>query len=346
MILIYPVALASSAIFSETLWQRCWSAKDTRALRLGGILGGVLTTVLIAYFSIIAFLAMWDDILSLTTYPFFVPFENSTRHWASILLIILTAVMCQGSIASLQTAIAANLYSFPWLSHRPVWLVRLWVVVMNAPVVIAALQGFDLTDIIFLMQLLCTMASFPVLSGLFLPYPVHQISVWLSTLLSLIATAIFGVCYHDQQHIHEGLKWTFFRTKNDYDYRLFLVAIGSAVLVSVVANLTIDRRLSGPHEEEGRSTTKKKCCSCGGCRCQPLWCCRGRKRNILPKSGDEEQGLPTQARVVDDVMIGRDPMNNHPRGKDPSDFNLDEEDDEEEGGVRRATAPPPAASRD
>jgi len=98
-----PISLLSTAIYSETFWQRVWAAEDSQSLRIGGILGFLLTTIVIAFFGFVGFLGQWaglDALDSKQNLAFFVPFVGSKADWVGIVLVLLAATMNEVSDTS------------------------------------------------------------------------------------------------------------------------------------------------------------------------------------------------------------------------------------------------------
>jgi len=254
---------------------------------VGGIIGTFLTTTIIAYYCIIALLIQWgyvtDTISSISNLLFFLSLQ---KEWAMVVVVVLSCIMSQARVTALQTGIIGSLLSTSTTTPRRLYnvVVMVLLLLLSAPVVVAALQGFVLTDITHLIHLLTTICFLPILSSLFLPYPSTTTTTWVSIILSLLSTIAFGVGYYHNYIMSSttttttdggtillnGLKYTFYRTWNHYDYRLYVVAVGSSLLLLLLGNLTFDRRFppanplpptgGGSGGGGGSSSNSRRCC--------------------------------------------------------------------------------------
>lgn len=98
-------------------------------------------------------------------------------------------------------------YCFPFPPYRPTSWSRVLVFLVNAPIVVVALQGYALLDLFLAMNILTTTSTFPLLSALWLP-GVSATTVFLSSFISLFATCLLGVLVQGGD-VGKGLKWTF-----------------------------------------------------------------------------------------------------------------------------------------
>lgn len=158
--------------------------------------------------------------------------------------------MNESAVDSLQNAIVATLSS-NFLVEKPVSYSRILVFLINIPITIIALQGYGLLDIFLISNIVCTTSMLPLISGIFMNH-VSQLTVLGSCLFSFLCTCLFGCLYKGA--FQEGMRWTFSSTLNQYDYRIFLVALGASVVGLMVGSCTIDRnlrkaRLGGSVEE-------------------------------------------------------------------------------------------------
>ncbi|KAM3573643.1 hypothetical protein VYU27_004376 [Nannochloropsis oceanica] len=230
-----PISLLSSACYQESFWQRVWSAEDKRSLRYGAALGFALTTVVIAFFGTVGWLGLLAELPPLDDHnnlAFFVPFsdEATGSHLSSmvirVMLVVLATTMNESAVDSLQNAIVSTLSS-SFLKNKPVSWSRALVFVVNAPIVLIALQSFALLDLFLVMNILTTTSTFPLLSALWLPR-VSGSTVLLSSAVSLFCTCLLGVLIQGQG-ILKGLIWTFTSQLNQYDWRIFVVAAFTSV---------------------------------------------------------------------------------------------------------------------
>jgi hypothetical protein len=222
-------------------WQRVWAAKDQRALRLGGLWGFVITTVVIGFFGLVGFLGLWAGLPPLDDHnnlAFFVPFSERRVDWVKVILVILAATMNESAVDSLQNAIVATLSS-NFLVDKPVAWSRAMVFLVNVPIVAVALQGYGLLDIFLVMNVLTTTSALPLLSGLWVA-TVSGPTVLLACFMSFVSTCVFGCVYAGG--FVKGMQWTFTASLNNYDYRIFLMAAGSSLFWLFVGWALLDKR--------------------------------------------------------------------------------------------------------
>ena len=233
-----PISLISSAIYTESFWQRVWAAESPQVLRKAGFWSCILTTIVIAFFGFVGFLGLWAQLPPLDDFnnlAFFVPFQQSSAF--GVVLVVLAATMNESAVDSLQNAIVATLAS-NFLVGKPVWWPRLLTFVINIPVMFVALHGLKLLDIFLVLNVITTFCLVPLMAGLW-STKLSGITVTASIVLSLICTIGFGVLHVG--NFSEGVKWTFSSELNFYDYRIFLVAFLSSVVFVVIGLVTIDR---------------------------------------------------------------------------------------------------------
>lgn len=169
-----PLSLLTAAIFSEAVWQRVWASESKRTLIMGGSIAFALTTCVVFLFGFFGFLGAWAGLSPLDetgNLSFFVPFAAASpggRHdtWIQVILVILTAVMNESAIDSLQNAIVAT-FTSNFLMEKPVWVSQVLVVVLNIPIVVVATQNFNLLNIFFVANILTSTSALPLMLGVF-----------------------------------------------------------------------------------------------------------------------------------------------------------------------------------
>ena len=135
--------------------------------------------------------------------------------------------MNESAVDSLQNAIVSTISS-NFLIKRPLLWTRVSVLIINIPLVLIALQGYKLLDLYFFSNLLSTTSTVPLLGGIWLE-KLSGISVLLACFFSFLCIIGLGLLVNNF-HLKEGLQWVFVSSQNNYDYRIFIVAlIGSAL---------------------------------------------------------------------------------------------------------------------
>jgi len=240
-LVVMPISLISSTMYSEALWQRVWAAEDEKALRKASIGASLFVTLVVFFFGFVGFLALWSKKATDTTPPnlyFFVLFsesgEGTLDSIAGLLALSCAAMMSEGAVDSLQNGITATLSS-TLLKNKPLLWTRLLVLVVNVP--LAILGSTKLVDNIlklFLLSNMITTICFPPLLAAVFPYPgvrqnVTEESVLFGCLGGLLLTCAFGTLRAGS--ISGGIELTFM--SNDYGWDYFVVALVSSTACTI-----------------------------------------------------------------------------------------------------------------
>lgn len=149
-ILAMPVSLISATIFSEAMWQRVWASKDKKTLYKAAALGGSGVVVVVFFFSLCGYLAVWGNKVDFATVDYnLMMFQvlNDERDsgsatvssWVGVLVLILAVTMNESAIDSLQNGLAASI-SAHFFKNKSIWWARGAVVVMNVPLIVLGTQ--------------------------------------------------------------------------------------------------------------------------------------------------------------------------------------------------------------
>jgi len=167
------VAILLTGIFHQGNWQRIYAARDTRAMRRGFLLGGVLVVPFIFVMGLfgLAFMAQAPD--GDSSVALFRVIMPQIPLWLAIALIPLGLALVMSSadttISAVSSIIAVDVGRL--LPHRSTAaLMRLsrWLILLLAiPVMMVAAQGYSVLYLFLLADLLCAAAAFPVFYGLF-----------------------------------------------------------------------------------------------------------------------------------------------------------------------------------
>jgi len=167
------VAILVTGMFHQGNWQRIYSARDTRAMRNGFLLGGVLVVPFIFVLGLfgLAFVGLnvgGDD--SVAVFSIIMP---QIPVWLAIALIPLGLALVMSSADTTINAVASIVAVdvgrlLPDVSTAALMRLSRWVMVLMAvPVVVVAAQGYSVLYLFLLADLLCAAATFPVFFGLF-----------------------------------------------------------------------------------------------------------------------------------------------------------------------------------
>lgn len=171
--LTFFVAILLTGIFHQGNWQRIYSARDTRTMRNGFLLGGVLVGPFIFLMGLfgLAFvgLAPGGD-SSVALFSVLMP---HAPFWFVVALIPLGLALVMSSadtaISAVSSIIAVDLGRL-MPKAKSVTMMRLsrWLVLLLAiPIIVVAAQGYSVLYLFLLADLLCSAAAFPVFYGLF-----------------------------------------------------------------------------------------------------------------------------------------------------------------------------------
>ncbi|MBV6304877.1 sodium:solute symporter [Candidimonas humi] len=167
------VAILLTGLFHQGNWQRIYAARDSRTMRKGFLLGGLMVGPFIFLMGLfgLAFvgLAPGGD-SSVALFSVLIPHASL---WFAILLIPLGLGLVMSSsdtaISAVSSLIAVDLGRLlpNARSATMMRLARSLIFVLAIPVVLVAAQGFSVLYLFLLADLLCSAAAFPVFYGLF-----------------------------------------------------------------------------------------------------------------------------------------------------------------------------------
>ncbi|KAK9762709.1 hypothetical protein K7432_011294 [Basidiobolus ranarum] len=228
-IAVMPISLTCSTIYNEAMWQRVWASADDKTLRTGALVSMVIVIVIIFFYGFCGFLAAWAGLT--IDNPNTVLFTllgagGEAPTWIIVIVTVLAATMNQSAVDSLQNALVDNISSL-LLRGRSVWWSRLVVVLVNIPLIVVSLQGYQVMNLFLLANMVATCCAAPILLGLSrrLEHYVTTCSVIFGWILGFLSVLIFG--YLKVGDVLGGLHYTFFEV---YDYPSFLLALTFSII--------------------------------------------------------------------------------------------------------------------
>ncbi|ORX93715.1 hypothetical protein K493DRAFT_222798 [Basidiobolus meristosporus CBS 931.73] len=228
-IAVMPISLTCSTIYNEAMWQRVWASADDKTLRTGALVSMTVVTIIIFFYGFCGFLAAWAGLT--IDNPNTVLFTllgagGEAPVWIIVIVTVLAATMNQSAVDSLQNALVDNISSL-LLRGRSVWWSRLVVVIVNVPLVVVSLRGYQVMNLFLVANLVATCCAAPILLGLSrrLEAYVTTASVIVGWITGFVAVMVFG--YLKVGDVAGGLHYTFFEV---YDYPSFLLALGFSVV--------------------------------------------------------------------------------------------------------------------
>lgn len=171
--LTFFVAILLTGLFHQGNWQRIYAARDSRTMRIGFLLAGVLVAPFIFLMGLfgLAFvgLAPGGD-SSVALFSVVMP---SAPGWFSIALIPLGLSLVMSTadtaLSAVSSIVAVDMRRLiPQVRSTTLMrLSRSLIFLLAIPVMIVASQGYSVLYLFLLADLLCSAAAFPVFYGLF-----------------------------------------------------------------------------------------------------------------------------------------------------------------------------------
>lgn len=171
--LTFFMAILLTGLFHQGNWQRVYAARDTRTMRRGFLLGGLLVAPFIFIMGLfgLAFVGMANgEDSSVALFSVVMP---HAPLWFAIALIPLGLALVMSSadtaISAVSSLIAVDLRRLiPHAGTSTLMrLSRSLIFLLAIPVVVVATQGYSVLYLFLLADLLCSAAAFPVFYGLF-----------------------------------------------------------------------------------------------------------------------------------------------------------------------------------
>jgi len=158
------IAVTAANLFHQGYWQRLWSARDSRALRNGALIGGFATVIVVAVVGSFGILAAMSGVdLGNPPIPFFALLADASA-WLALPALILALTLVASSVDTLQNAFASLAVTEKQGLSLPA--ARWITVILMVPVVLVALEGISVLRLFLIADLLCATAIGPVLMGL------------------------------------------------------------------------------------------------------------------------------------------------------------------------------------
>lgn len=171
--LTFFVAILLTGIFHQGNWQRIYSARDSRTMRNGFLLGGLLVAPFIFILGLFGLVFMAQTPDGDSSVALFSVVMSHVPGWFAIALIPLGLSLVMSSadtaISAVSSLIAVDVRRL-MPNATPATMMRLsrWLIFLLAiPVMIVAAQGYSVLYLFLLADLLCAAAAFPVFFGLF-----------------------------------------------------------------------------------------------------------------------------------------------------------------------------------
>ncbi|KAK9712816.1 hypothetical protein K7432_006888 [Basidiobolus ranarum] len=234
-----PISLFAGTCFSEAMWQRVWASEDPRALRRGAIIAMIITTLVIFFLGFCGFLAAWGGLD--TSNPNVILFTllghgGTAPVWITVIVTMLAVVMNTSAVDSMQNALVDSVSSV-FLKSQPVWMSRILVFVVNVPLAIISLKGYQVMNLFLLSNLVTTCFILPVFMGLWQGpgrHMINTVSVFIGCFSGFASVMVYGTIV--KGNLKDGMYFTFFA---GYQYPPFLLALGFSGIGLIVSGFLI-----------------------------------------------------------------------------------------------------------
>jgi Na+/proline symporter len=190
--LTFFVAILLTGLFHQGNWQRVYSARDTRSMRLGFLMGGLFAAPVIFMMGLfgLAFIGLGHQ--GDSSVALFSVIMPHIPAWFAIALIPLGLALVMSSadtvISAVSSLVAVDMRRLmPNAEKATMMKLSRWLIFLLAiPVLIASAQGYSVLYLFLLADLFCSAAAFPVFFGLF-SRRYDGFTAVLSTICGLIA---------------------------------------------------------------------------------------------------------------------------------------------------------------
>ncbi|OZJ03895.1 hypothetical protein BZG36_03953 [Bifiguratus adelaidae] len=246
-----PISLIASTIFSESYWQRIWASDSDRALKRGAWFGCIAIIIVTFMYGFGGFLSIWANFPqsspdgSTSFFDLLTAGNASAPNWILVIVAAVVVTMNEGAVDSYQNGITDTI-SAVFFRHRSVWVPRALVFIINVPLVVVSLQGYNINSIFLIGNMLSTISMCPILLGLSerLEGYVTAWSTALGMLMGFFSVMVFGTL--SQGSVSAGMYYCFFVS---YDWPSFVIPIIASVVgvfVGVFIEFLIRRALGLP----------------------------------------------------------------------------------------------------
>ncbi|KAG0300212.1 hypothetical protein BGZ98_009363 [Dissophora globulifera] len=222
-----PISLVSATFFSEAPWQRIWASADERALKQGSIIGALGLIVVCFLYGFGGFLAIWagyplsSEDGSTAFFDLLAAGKDIAPNWIIVIAVLSTAAMNEGAVDSLQNGIVDTIAS-RFFRGKSVWYPRVLVFLINVPIVVVSLKGYNIIILFLIANLVCTICVVPLLMGLIERLEGYMTgwSMVFGMITGFFSIMVFG--YLKMGNLADGLHYTFIEA---YDWPQFLLPL-------------------------------------------------------------------------------------------------------------------------
>ncbi|KAG2437853.1 hypothetical protein HXX76_005471 [Chlamydomonas incerta] len=263
-----PCSLVAATVFSEAMWQKVWASTDRKSVVFGGFVGFGLTMFAVFIFGFGGWLAAWAGYVTWDTNPNLFLFQLfaderdsaspgasvTVQSWIGVVTLILATTMNEAAVDSLQNGITSVL-AYHFFKGQHTIFPRIIVVLINIPLIIISLQGFQVLALFLITNMLTTCMFLLIGLGLSerLKGFVTETSVIVGFCTAMLTVTAYGIGKHwdptdTALSIRYGAWYTWYGNVS-YDWDYFLVgacfSLVGMLLWAIPAWLL--RRFAGVH---------------------------------------------------------------------------------------------------
>ncbi|RGB41237.1 hypothetical protein C1646_649619 [Rhizophagus diaphanus] len=203
LLYIMPVAVSFATLFHEGFWQRAFSSKNDRELRLSAVYGSIMLFPVLVFLGLTGMIAVWSGLWpgeeNLEAYLAFFTLFKVLPDWVSGITVVLAVSMSCAAYDTLISATTANFSNDIFNNRLPLNVTRFLSLIANVPAVYWGLKDLDVLRVFLIADLLAASTMPPILLGLIDSlYFLNWIDVLLGGIGGLFGVFIFGsIFYHN-----------------------------------------------------------------------------------------------------------------------------------------------------
>jgi len=169
------IGLSGATLFNQSVWLRCYAAKDNWAMWKGIILGALLIAPTMILFGLSGILSLAEfpiDTRSLPELSFFYLISSLSYSWQYVLVIMIVSLVCS-SADSAQNALTAILTveveKIPWepIRKKPLIVARVVALLLQGPAIGLASGSADILRLFLIADIVAASVMLPAYLGLF-----------------------------------------------------------------------------------------------------------------------------------------------------------------------------------
>ena len=220
------------AIFNDAYWQRVWSSQDEKSLKRGSWGAFFMILIVVFIFGFGGFLASWAGYVTEPDFAFFEIITSSQSRYKDFMMILTTLLavaMNESLVDSYQNALTDCTSSLALSCglNISITTARVFTVIINLPIAIIGLQGYDVNSIFLVACLATTTSCMPIILSIFSFWDtlINEFTAISSCLFSLASIICYGWIITGS--FVDGLYHCFWEA---YRWQVFIIAIISSLL--------------------------------------------------------------------------------------------------------------------